>query len=173
MELTNSFKNALVALLLTAVVGCASTGGSDTDSSDVASGENGYGAGDRAALEVDENAASLATQNLLKVTTFYFDLDQATIKPTSRAALQAHAAYLVENGGSAVLEGHADERGTREYNLALGERRAQAIARYLIVLGVPSEQLETVSYGEERAIRRSHDETAWALNRRVQLNYGQ
>jgi peptidoglycan-associated lipoprotein len=70
-----------------------------------------------------------------------------------------------------VLEGHADERGSREYNLALGERRAKAIERILSVEGVPAEQLQVISFGEERPVALSHDEEAWRLNRRVELLY--
>jgi peptidoglycan-associated lipoprotein len=70
-----------------------------------------------------------------------------------------------------VLEGHADERGTREYNMALGERRAKAIMRYLTIQGVPAAQIETVSFGEEVPVAFGHDNSSWQLNRRVEVRY--
>ena len=179
MQLANIFKVSLLGLVLAAAAGCSSTGGgADAGSTGVDNGEAGYGAGDRATLEAEERAAADAAraaaeaEQLLNITTFYFDFDQTTIKQDARTALEAHAAYLVKNGSNVVLEGHADERGTREYNLALGERRAQAVANYLTVLGVSSQQIESVSYGEERAATMGHDDTSWSLNRRVELRYG-
>lgn len=177
MQLVNILKVSLLGLILAGVAGCSTPGGvSDADGVDGADGA--YGAGDRAALEAEERAAADAAraaaeaEQLLNITTFYFDFDQSTLKQDARAALEAHAAYLVESGSNIVLEGHADERGTREYNLALGERRGQAVARYLTVLGVSNQQIETVSYGEERPASIAHDETSWSLNRRVELRYG-
>jgi peptidoglycan-associated lipoprotein len=84
-------------------------------------------------------------------------------------ALDVHARDLQGNGARVVLEGHADERGTREYNMALGERRAQAVQRYLVLQGVSPAQLEPVSYGEERPNVVGHDDSAWSQNRRVEL----
>ena len=105
-------------------------------------------------------------------TLFFFDYDQASIKAEARAALQAHAAYLSANSDAMVrLEGHADERGTRAYNVSLGERRANAVKRYLIVQGASSAQVETVSYGEERPLSLSQTEEGFARNRRVELIY--
>ena len=87
-------------------------------------------------------------------------------------ALRGHAKYLVANpSANVVLEGHADERGTREYNMALGERRAKAIARVLTVNGVSSSQIELVSFGEEKPAVMGHNESSWAQNRRVELKY--
>ncbi|MEH6358340.1 MAG: peptidoglycan-associated lipoprotein Pal [Pseudomonadales bacterium] len=180
MQLANIFKVSLLGLILATAAGCSSTGGGSdaAGSAGVDSSEAGYGAGDRAALEAEERAAADAAraaaeaEQLLNITTFYFDFDQSTLKQEARAALEAHAAYLVQSGSNVVLEGHGDERGTREYNLALGERRAQAVARYLTVLGVSSQQIESVSYGEERAASMGHDDSSWSLNRRVELRYG-
>lgn len=105
-------------------------------------------------------------------TLFFFDYDQSSIKADARAALQSHAAYLAANADAMVrLEGHADERGTRAYNVALGERRANAVKRYLIVQGAASAQIETVSYGEERPLSLSQNEEGFARNRRVELIY--
>ena len=105
-------------------------------------------------------------------TVFYFDFDQTQVKPEAVQALRGHAKYLVANpSATVVLEGHADERGTREYNMALGERRAKAIARVLTVNGVSSSQIEVISYGEEKPVVMGHNESSWAQNRRVELKY--
>jgi len=102
----------------------------------------------------------------------YFDFDQSTIKAEYRAALNGHAAYLSQNpSANIVLEGNADERGTREYNIALGERRGNAVSRYLVVQGVSVDAIEVVSFGEERPVNAGHNSAAWAENRRVEIRY--
>jgi peptidoglycan-associated lipoprotein len=102
-------------------------------------------------------------------TVFYFDFDKATLKPESIAALRIHAQRLVANPVNVRLDGHADERGTREYNIALGERRAYAAKEFLVLQGVNGEQIEVISYGEERPADAGNNEAAWALNRRVEI----
>jgi peptidoglycan-associated lipoprotein len=98
----------------------------------------------------------------------FFDYDQASLRSDARRVLDADAAVLKSSdGGVVTLEGHCDERGTVEYNLALGERRARAAKQYLVGLGVPDSQLRTISYGEERPFAPGHDESAWGQNRRV------
>lgn len=105
-------------------------------------------------------------------TVFYFDFDRSELKPRARTLLAGHARYLRDNPGARLtIEGHCDERGTREYNLALGERRATAVRSYLQSLGVRSSQLSTVSFGEERPVDPGHTESAWAKNRRAVLDY--
>ncbi len=102
----------------------------------------------------------------------YFDFDSAEILNDFRPIVEAHAAYMADNPGSAVtLEGHTDERGSREYNLGLGERRSQSVRRVLVLLGAGQNQLQTVSYGEENPARDGHDESAWRYNRRVEIVY--
>lgn len=100
---------------------------------------------------------------------FYFDFDQSQLSPEIRAALDAQAAVLRNSNTPVRIEGHADERGTREYNLALGERRAKAVAQYLILQGVDRSRVETISYGEERPAALGEDEASWSRNRRVEL----
>lgn len=100
---------------------------------------------------------------------FYFDFDKSSLTYETRAALDAYAAVLSANPRSIRLEGHADERGTREYNIALGERRAKAVADYLVTSGVSSGLIETVSYGEERPAVPGTGDSAWSKNRRVEL----
>jgi len=100
--------------------------------------------------------------------TILFDTDRYNIDSQDQAALQTQAQYLMQYANArATIEGHADERGTREYNLALGERRANAAKNYLVSLGVPSNRLNTVSYGKERPRATGSNESAWAQNRRA------
>lgn len=102
----------------------------------------------------------------------YFDFDKSDIKSEYRPTLQAHAEYLAGHPSVHVrLEGHADERGTREYNIGLGERRANSVRAYLTLQGVSAGQIETISYGEERPVAMGHDESSWRLNRRVEIVY--
>ena len=99
----------------------------------------------------------------------YFDLDDSSIRSEFEPALEAGAEVLRQSGGSIVIEGHCDERGSDEYNVALGERRANAVRSYLYNLGVPSDQMSAVSYGEARPAVSGTGETAWQLNRRAQI----
>jgi len=106
----------------------------------------------------------------LATTVFYFDFDVAEFKAEDRETLTYHAQDLAGDPGRRIrLEGHADERGTREYNLALGERRANGILNYLIVNGASRGQIEVVSYGEERPAQMGQGESAYAMNRRVEI----
>ncbi|MGH0031567.1 MAG: peptidoglycan-associated lipoprotein Pal [Myxococcota bacterium] len=102
------------------------------------------------------------------VETVYFDFDKSDIRPDARATLKANADAIGSGPGDTItIEGHCDERGSSEYNLALGERRANAVKRYLVDLGVPSSRLRTVSFGEDRPAVQGHDESAWRYNRRA------
>lgn len=121
--------------------------------------EGGFGAGEGSAA-------------LLGASIIYFDFDSAAIRAEYTEALAAHAEALLDNPALTVrLEGHTDERGSREYNIGLGERRAQAVRRALMLQGVRAEQLTTVSYGEEQPAVTGSDEEAWAMNRRVEIVY--
>lgn len=109
---------------------------------------------------------------LREVRVFYFDFDKSFIKPEAREYIKAHAQYLRSNPSvSVVLNGYADERGTKEYNLALGERRGLSVRNYLEVNGARRSQIEVVSFGEEFPADSGHNEAAWAKNRRVVLEY--
>ena len=102
----------------------------------------------------------------------YFAYDSSALTPESEAVIQAHVQHLAaDQNVSLILEGHADERGTREYNLALGEDRAIAVANYMQALGVSPGRIQLISYGEERPASLGSDESAWALNRRVEILY--
>ncbi len=102
----------------------------------------------------------------------YFEYDSSYIQSDYRGLIEAHATYLSTYPDAIViLEGHADERGSREYNLALGESRARAVKDHLILLGASPEQIRMISYGEERPTVAGHNETAWQQNRRVEIIY--
>jgi peptidoglycan-associated lipoprotein len=110
--------------------------------------------------------------SMLASRVIYFDFDQSTVRADYLDVISAHADYLAANPHVVVrLEGHADERGTREYNLGLGENRANSVRSLMMAQGVADNQLVVVSYGEERAAAYEHNEEAWALNRRVELVY--
>ena len=138
----------------------------------LADAEAAQQAADNAAAQVaaQKQQAQEAAQALAHV--IYFDFDQSTIKPEFRSALNGHAAYLSQNpSAKIVLEGHADERGTREYNIALGERRGNAVSRYLVVQGVSIEAIEVVSFGEERPVNSGSESASLSENRRVEVRY--
>lgn len=120
-----------------------------------------------------EKAQQEATQRLA-TRLVHFDYDSAELSSEDLQTLQAHAQYLSNNANAKVLlAGHADERGTREYNMALGEKRADAVQAFFVGNGVKSTQLDTVSYGKEKPLNTSSSESAWAENRRVEINYQQ
>lgn len=100
----------------------------------------------------------------------YFEYDKSNIRPEYQPVLETISKWLAKNAGQQLLvEGHCDERGTDEYNLALGERRALAVRRYLVALGVSSDRVHTISYGEEKPANPGHDEAAWSKNRRAEF----
>jgi peptidoglycan-associated lipoprotein len=110
--------------------------------------------------------------NILFKRSVYFDFDKYEVKPEYRALVEAHAQYLMAHPQRNItLEGNADERGSREYNLALGQKRAVAVKKVMNVYGVQDKQIETVSYGKEKPKAQGHDETSWAENRRVDVKY--
>lgn len=101
-----------------------------------------------------------------------FDFDSAAIRDEYRTLLEAHARFMKqEKSAKVILQGHADERGSREYNLALGQRRAESVYKAMNLLGVPEEQMEAVSLGEEKPVAEGHDEEAWKQNRRAEILY--
>jgi peptidoglycan-associated lipoprotein len=127
---------------------------------------------DNANATNDETASQGPSGELLSKRIVYFDFDSADIRADSQSVVAAHARYLAGAPAQKVrVEGHADERGSREYNIGLGERRAQAVRRALLLQGVAEVQLATVSYGEERPAVAGSDEQAYAANRRVEIVY--
>ncbi len=172
MKLTMS--GLLLVVLVAVMAGCSSKGGTKGDvavedrgiGADGAytSGAAGAGSYDMAALN-DPNSP-------LSRRVIYFDYDSAEISAADQDTLMAHAGFLVANSGARItLEGNTDERGSREYNIALGDRRGQSVQRILELNGVPSGQISVVSYGEEKPAAEGHSEAAWRLNRRVEIVY--
>lgn len=184
-------KAVVLAMAMSFIAGCSSTGeqdygmdgtagGADGQPVDQAGGSEVYGGDDGGGVSSrglsDEQAAAEEARRqdmaLLDVRTIYFDFDSSEIRSESRDVLMAHARYLAGSSSTdVILRGHTDERGTTEYNLALGERRGQAVARYLAVNGVSRDRLETISYGEERPAMSGSGEEAYAKNRRVEIEY--
>ncbi len=139
----------------------ATTSGIDSDTSAAAAGQGGGSAAERQAL------AALEKRSVI-----YFDYDSSEIRSEYVDVVAAHAAFLVKFPAARVrLEGHTDERGSREYNIGLGERRAQVVRQALLLQGAQPTQVVTVSYGEERPVQNASDESAYAQNRRVQFVY--
>ena len=126
----------------------------------------------RKAREAKEAAAkrSAAAQAALNIQNIYFDFDKSTIRPDAREILKSNSEIFQQNSKSQiVIEGHCDERGTAEYNMALGERRAQEAKQYLINLGIDASRMQTISYGKEKPLDTRSTEEAWSINRRAQF----
>ncbi len=110
--------------------------------------------------------------NILAKRSFYYPFDVSAVQDTDKPAVAAHAKYLSEHADRKVrLEGNADERGSNEYNLALGQRRADGVKKMLVLGGAKASQIETASYGEEKPKASGHDETSWSQNRRTDIKY--
>lgn len=171
MQLNTLMKSVIMAISLTVLVGCHNT--TETDSGD------GYQNNDSAfnnrnqgqgGWSSDMPAAQL--DRLKQENVVYFGFDKYDVSAEYEELLNAHANYLRVNPGvRVVIEGHADERGTPEYNIALGERRANAVQMYLQGKGVPEGQLSIMSFGKEKPVVIGHDEAAYAKNRRAVLVY--
>lgn len=164
MQLNKVFKGLMLALPLVAVAACSSNKNDDqTDTNNVPVVEQGPTAEELARQQLEQ----LKQQNIV-----YFGFDKYDITSDYANLLDAHAAFLRSNPSVKItVEGHADERGTPEYNIALGERRANAVKMYLQGKGVSADQLAIVSYGKEKPAVLGHDEAAYAKNRRAVLDY--
>jgi peptidoglycan-associated lipoprotein len=136
------------------------------------SGSTGAGAGANAEGQNADDETAGPQGGVLAKRLIYFDFDSSEIKGEGTDIVGAHAKYLAGNPAARVrLEGHTDDRGSREYNIGLGERRAQSVRRALLLQGATEAQISTVSYGAERPAVAGHDEAAWAKNRRVEIVY--
>lgn len=171
-------KRIFLALTVAVVMaGCSSVPLSDVpvvDKSATAVPGGGAGGGTQSSVApVVTDSAIGTTQGPANVARIvYFDYDSYVIKPEFQSLIEAHARFLKANTGRRVnIEGHTDERGGREYNLALGQRRSEAVRRALGLLGVPDTQVEAVSFGKEKPAVPGSDEAAWAKNRRAELVY--
>ncbi|MFZ1828590.1 MAG: peptidoglycan-associated lipoprotein Pal [Candidatus Competibacteraceae bacterium] len=136
------------------------------------SGAGGYAGGGQAGQAGRPGRGGAGSGTVSADRIVYFDFDRADIRPDSQAVIESNARYLSGNPRIiAQLEGHTDDRGSREYNIALGERRANAVRQVMSAMGVPSQKIRVVSYGEERPAANGYDEQSHALNRRVEIIY--
>ena len=159
-----------ITLLFTALSLVACSGSDPKEDEEAAAAAAAAAAAkEQAAAQAAAEQRRLEEAAALVGNVFYFDFDSYTLRPDAVEALDAHIALLQTSDRNVRLEGHTDERGTREYNMALGERRANAVRDYMVANGVASYRIETVSYGEERPVAYGSGETNWAQNRRVEL----
>ncbi len=167
-----------LTLLFTAafLVACSGSGSKEDEAAAEAARQAEIAAAE-AAREAEREAAEAAAAEQRQLeqaamaagNVFYFDFDSSVLKPEAQDALDAHIALLKTSDTSVRLEGHTDERGTRDYNMALGERRANAVRDYMVVNGIASYRIETISYGEEKPVAYGSGEANWSQNRRVEL----
>jgi peptidoglycan-associated lipoprotein len=177
MKVSKFARSLMMLFALSGVVACSSSGDVEEAAQEADSGLSGIDATTQRAQQLQSEAERRAAEAqeriqraALQTTVFYFDFDIAEFRPADRDVLTFHGQDLAANPGKSIrLEGHADERGTREYNLALGERRAQSIMNFLIVNGASRSQIEVVSYGEERPADAATSEAAYQRNRRVEV----
>ena len=173
MQLNKVLKGLLIAIPVMAMTACSS---SDDAASNTGAETNTGAAETTVVTPIDPNSQlteqELKEQALRETQTIYFAFDNSTIAGDYEEMLAAHASYLSKNPALKVtIEGHADERGTPEYNNALGERRAEAVSNYLQALGVQADQISIVSYGEEKPLLLGQSEDVYAKNRRAVLVY--
>jgi peptidoglycan-associated lipoprotein len=167
-------KRRLWILALTAVISACSSGVklNEVPVEDKAASGNDASTAQSSVAPVVSGSAGTQGVAPAGVNVIYFDYDSYTLKPEARAVLERNAAHLQANKKFKVqLEGHTDERGGREYNLALGQKRAEAVRRALTLLGVSDAQLEAVSFGKEKPAVNGADEAAFSKNRRVEIKY--
>ena len=174
MKITQLTKLALVIFTLSGFVACSSTGEDAAASESQTASSSSSSGNSQSAAEAAAAAAAAAEERMrrsaLATRVFYFDFDVSEFRGSDRDVLNYHARELAANPSKRIrLEGHADERGSREYNLALGERRAKAVADYLAIQGISRARIEVVSYGEERPVALRSNSADYALNRRVEL----
>ena len=173
------FKGVFVAFALAAALaGCSSVPLNDVPVEDKSAstvgqpGGPGSGAQSNVAPVVTDSAAGTVAGPANVSRLIYFDYDSYVIKPEFQSLIEAHARFMKANNDRRIaIEGHTDERGGREYNLALGQRRAEAVRRALVLLGVADNRLEAVSFGKEKPVDPGNDEAAYAKNRRAELVY--
>lgn len=182
-------KHAIYGVMLAALLaGCAQQPGKEAQVEDRSAGTAGAAGGAQSTVQTqglagsDASGSTLGDGNLVAPSknaagalgqrVIYFDYDSAAIRNEYRAVLEAHAGFVKANAKAKVnLEGHADERGSPDYNIALGQRRADSVRKAMQVLGATDGRMESVSFGEEKPAMQGHDESAWSKNRRVEIRY--
>jgi peptidoglycan-associated lipoprotein len=176
MKFRSHLSVAASLLVLSFVAGCASEAKKDETAAPAAASPSAAPGAAPAASSASPSAVTGNALNdpksmLFKRSVFY-EFDQSSVKTDYRSLVEAHARYLRDHPGANItIEGNCDERGSREYNLALGQRRADGVKSMMTVLGVPDRQIETVSYGEEKPKAQGHEEGAWSQNRRSDIVY--
>ncbi|MFP6624774.1 MAG: OmpA family protein [Myxococcota bacterium] len=160
-RISTQFAAGMAVLALTAF-GCTTTSGDDADTDAVSE----FTQADQDEVLADETTGS----DMASLETIYFEFDRSTIGSDARPLLRGNGDKVRRTGGAVRLEGFCDERGDEEYNLALGERRANSVKQYLENLGVDSSQMRTLSYGEAKPAVAGHTEDAWRYNRRVEFH---
>ncbi len=166
------YKLVFASLLVILLAGCSSPTVPDpepsapvTNNDPVTDSYDDPGMGEGETIPYDPSAGELTH-------IIYFEFDSSELRPEDTDTVARHAIQLAQDGGLQVrLEGHADERGSREYNIGLGERRSQTVRRMLLIQGATASQISTVSFGEERPVATGSDEAAWSQNRRVEIKY--
>jgi peptidoglycan-associated lipoprotein len=176
-------KFLLVAIIAAALAGCSTTPTTEAPVEDrgtagaTAPGAGGAETGGAQAggvtgAQLGGAAALRDPNNILSKRSVYFDFDSFVVKDEFKPLVEAHARYLQQNRAARMtIQGNTDERGSREYNIALGQKRADAVKRMMLLLGATDSQIETVSFGAERPKNSGHDESAWAENRRDDIVY--
>lgn len=178
MQLNKILKGLAIALPVLALSACSSSDSATDSSAGQTTNNGGTGSSEQTTVVSPIDAGSklgeqeIRDQQLRQEQTVYFAFDNSTISAEYQDMLTAHATFLSKRPSTKVIvEGHADERGTPEYNIALGERRATAVAKYLQALGVQADQISIVSYGEEKPLLLGQSEEIYAKNRRAVLVY--
>ena len=172
-------KLILSMILLGLMIGCTST--PEKPSSKAAVEDRSVGQNTPSTSSVDTKSVTQAPvkgnpltdpNNILSKRSVYFDLDSSAVKDEYQSLIEAHAKYLRDHGDTKVtIQGNTDERGSREYNISLAQRRADSVKKVMSVLGISEKQIETVSLGEEKPKASGHDEESWAQNRRADIVY--
>lgn len=164
------YKSFLIIALMVTLSACKHVNPRAGEAGGEAGGAQSYGVGDQAQFgQTDENGF---VNGRPTAQVYYFPYDNSTVNNSYFNNIAAQAGYLKAHSGARIrLEGHTDERGSREYNIALGERRANAVKALLNARGVSNDQIDVISYGEEKPVALGHDESAYRLNRRVNLIY--
>lgn len=172
MQVNKVLKGLMIALPVLLAAACSSKSGSDSDQANIGNVDGSNGMTNNGSYSSADEQARLQMQALQNNNVVYFGFDKYDISSEYAQMLDAHANFLRSNPSYKVkVEGHADERGTPEYNIALGERRASAVQMYLQGRGVSADQISIVSYGKEKPAVLGHDESAYAKNRRAVLVY--
>jgi len=171
MLIEKMVKKLLVAFCVVSLAACSTTPEDSTDNTTNNTTDAVETSTVTEPVMSHEEHMRMESEEKRQARTIYFEFDDSTVQQQYLAVLEAHAKFLVESGVTVTLEGHADERGTQAYNLALGERRAKSVAQYLMNYGLAESQISLVSYGEERPADAGHTDGSWAKNRRVEIVY--